>query len=150
MSDFNRMSKEEIKAEEKRLYEEYKAKLSELKKAQKEKESVGQIFTKGLLPIYILHILSIEPSNGNDISKKIGERTNGLWIPSTGGIYPLLKKFEKQGLVIGEWDDPKKKFQKIYRLTEDGKKDFEKKKELLKPRIEESLMVFKLVYNDIY
>lgn len=150
MSDFNLMSKEEIKAEEKRLYEEYKAKLSELKKAQKEKESIGQIFTKGLLPIYILHILSIEPSNGNDISKKIGERTNGLWIPSTGGIYPLLKKFEKQGLVIGEWDDPKKKFQKIYRLTEDGKKDFEKKKELLKPRIEESLMVFKLVYNDIY
>lgn len=150
MSDFNLMSKEEIKAEEKRLYEEYKAKLSELKKAQKEKESVGQIFTKGLLPIYILHILSIEPSNGNDISKKIGERTNGLWIPSTGGIYPLLKKFEKQGLVIGEWDDPKKKFQKIYRLTEDGKKDFEKKKELLRPRIEESLMVFKLVYNDIY
>lgn len=150
MSDFNLMSKEEIKAEEKRLYEEYKAKLSELKKAQKEKESVGQIFTKGLLPIYILHILSIEPSNGNDISKKIGERTKGLWIPSTGGIYPLLKKFEKQGLVIGEWDDPKKKFQKIYRLTEDGKKDFEKKKKLLKPRIEESLMVFKLVYNDIY
>jgi len=150
MSDFNLMSKEEIKAEEKRLYEEYKAKLSELKKAQKEKESIGQIFTKGLLPIYILHILSIEPSNGNDISKKIGERTNGLWIPSTGGIYPLLKKFEKQGLVIGEWDDPKKKFQKIYRLTEDGKKDFEKKKKLLKPRIEESLMVFKLVYNDIY
>ena len=122
----------------------------DLKKAQKEKESVGQIFTKGLLPIYILHILSIEPSNGNDISKKIGERTNGLWIPSTGGIYPLLKKFEKQGLIIGEWDDPKKKFQKIYRLTEDGKKDFEKKKELLRPRIEESLMVFKLVYNDIY
>ena len=37
MSDFNLMSKEEIKAEEKRLYEEYKAKLSELKKAQKEK-----------------------------------------------------------------------------------------------------------------
>ena len=150
MSDFNRMSKEEIKAEEKRLDEEYKAKLSEIKKAQKEKESVGQIFTKGLLPIYILHILSIEPSNGNDISKKIGESTKGLWIPSTGGIYPLLKKFEKQGLIIGEWDDPKKKFQKIYRLTENGKKDFEKKKKLLKPRIEESLMVFKLIYNDIY
>ena len=56
MSDLNLMSKEEIKAEEKRLYEEYKAKLSELKKVQKEKESVGQIFTKGLLPIYILHI----------------------------------------------------------------------------------------------
>lgn len=150
MSDLNLMSKEEIKAEEKRLYEEYKAKLSELKKVQKEKESVGQIFTKGLLPIYILHILSIEPYNGSDISKKIGERTNGLWIPSTGGIYPLLKKFEKQGLIIGEWDNPKKKFQKIYKLTKEGMIDFEEKKKLLKPKIEESLMVFKIIYSDIY
>lgn len=150
MSNLNLMSKEEIKAEEKRLYEEYKAKLSELKKVQKEKESVGQIFTKGLLPIYILHILSIEPSNGNDISKKISERTGGLWTPSTGGIYPLLKKFEKQGLIIGQWDDPKKKFQKIYKLTEEGRTDFEEKKKLLKPKIEESLMVFKIIYKDIY
>ena len=39
-----------------------------------------------------------------------------LWTPSTGGIYPFLKKFEKEGLVIGKWDDPKKKFQKIYSL----------------------------------
>ena len=82
---------EDIKEEEKRLQEEYKQKLAELKKIQKEKESVGQVFTKGLLPIYVLHILSISPSNGNDISTKIGERTSGLWVPSTGGIYPLLK-----------------------------------------------------------
>ena len=29
-----------------------------------------------------------------------------------------LKKLEKDGLVIGKWDDPKKKFQKIYYLTD--------------------------------
>lgn len=138
------------KDEEKRLYEEYKQKLSELKKVKKEKEAVGQVFTKGLLPIYILHILSISPSNGNDISHKIGEKTNGLWVPSTGGIYPLLKKFEKQGLIIGEWDNPEKKFQKIYRLTDDGMKEFENRKHLLKPKIEEALLVFKILYKDMY
>lgn len=150
MNDLNLMSKDEIRAEEKRLYEEYKKKVSELKKVQKENEAVGQVFTKGLLPIYVLHILSISPSNGNDISHKIGERTGGLWIPSTGGIYPLLKKLEKQGLIIGEWDDPKKKFQKIYKLTDEGKRDFENKKRILKPKIEESLKVFKIIYKDIY
>ena len=144
------ISIEDIKEEEKRLHEEYKRKLSELKKIQKEKESVGQVFTKGLLPIYVLHILSIGPSNGNDIANKIGERTNGLWIPSTGGIYPLLKKLEKDEYVIVEWDDPKKKFQKVYSLTQKGIDEYESRKHLLKPKIEEALKVFKIIYKDLY
>jgi DNA-binding PadR family transcriptional regulator len=143
-------SDRDIKAEEKRLYQEYKKNLAQLKKVKKENEAVGQVFTKGLLPIYILYILSISPSNGNDIANKIGDRTNGLWHPSTGGIYPILKKYEKQGYIIGEWDDPDKKFQKIYRLTNDGQEEYENKKQLLKPRIEESLEVFKIIYKDIY
>ena len=150
MSNISSFNPKDIKEEEKRLYEEYKQKVAALKKAKKENEAVGQVFTKGLLPIYILHILNQSPSNGNDISKKIGENTGGLWIPSTGGIYPILKKFEKQGLIIGEWDDPQKKFQKIYRITNEGKLEFEHKKELLKPRIEESLLVFKIIYKDLY
>jgi DNA-binding PadR family transcriptional regulator len=141
---------EDIKEEEKKLHEEYKRKLAELKKIQKEKESVGQVFTKGLLPIYVLHILSISPSNGNDIATKIGERTNGLWIPSTGGIYPILKKLEKEEYVIGQWDDPKKKFQKIYSLTPKGKREYEARKGLLRPKIEEALKVFKIIYKDLY
>lgn len=139
-----------IKDEEKRINEEYKRKLSELKKIQKERESVGQVFTKGLLPIYILYILTLGPANGNEISSKIGNHTKGFWIPSTGGIYPILKKFEKEGFVLGEWDDPKKKFQKIYKLTSKGKEEYENKKSLLQPKIEESLMVFKIIYNDLY
>ena len=140
----------DIKSEEKRLYEEYKQKLMELKKIKNEHEAVGQVFTKGLLPLYVLYVLSLGPSNGNDISHKVGEKTNGNWIPSTGGIYPLLKKFEKNNLVIGEWDDKKKKTQRVYTLTEEGIKEFEDKKALLKEKIEEALEVFKIIYNDLY
>ncbi|WP_238883653.1 PadR family transcriptional regulator [Clostridium sp. YIM B02551] len=147
-SSFN--TEENIRAEEKRLYEEYKKKLADLKKINKEKEAVGQVFTKGLLPIYVLYILSQGASNGNDISHKIGEKTNGLWVPSTGGIYPILKKFEKEGLIIGEWDDPKKKFQKIYSLTPLGLEEFEKRKDLLKPKIQEALKVFNTIYSHLY
>lgn len=144
------MTSKDIKTEEKRLYEEYKRKVNELKKSKKSKDSVGQVFTKGLLPIYVLHILSLSPSNGNDISHKINNRTKGLWSPSTGGIYPILKKLESNGDVIGEWDNPEKKFQKIYRLTDQGKVNFEKNKAILKPKIEEALKVFKIIYKDIY
>ena len=131
MNDLSSMSPQEIKAAEKQLYEEYKQKVAQLKKVQKEKEAVGQVFTKGLLPIYVLYILSLGPSNG-------------------GGIYPLLKKLEKQDLIIGEWDDLDKKFQKIYTLTPAGMLEFENKKQLLKPKIEEALKVFKIIYRDIY
>jgi DNA-binding PadR family transcriptional regulator len=141
---------DDLKADEKLLYEEYKRKLAELKKVKKEKEAVGQVFTKGLLPLYVLYILSLGPTNGNDISHKIGERTKNLWIPSTGGIYPLLKKFEKQNLVTGQWDDPKRKIQKVYTLTELGQKEFGNKKKLLKKKIEEALEVFKIIYSDLF
>lgn len=150
MSNFNFSNIDDIKIEEKRLYEEYKNKISELKKVKKEKESVGQVFTKGLLPIYVLFILSSNPTNGNEISNQIGLRTNGKWVPSTGGIYPILKKLEKDGLITGVWDDPNKRFQKIYHLTVKGKLEYENKKKLLKSKIEQSLEVFKIIYNDLY
>lgn len=150
MNDLSSMSPQEIKAAEKQLYEEYKQKVAQLKKVQKEKEAVGQVFTKGLLPIYVLYILKSGPTNGNEISTKVSQKTNGLWTPSTGGIYPLLKKLEKEGLVIGKWDDPKKKFQKLYSLTPLGEVEFNNRKELLKHKIEESLKVFQIVYRDLY
>lgn len=140
-----------IKSEEKRLYEEYKKKLSRLKNTQqKTKESSVQIFTKGLLPIYVLYLLSISPTNGNEISHNISRNTHGKWTPSTGGIYPLLKRMEQDELIIGEWDNPEKHFQKIYSITEKGLRELDNKKSILKPKIEDSLEVFKIIYRDLY
>ena len=136
--------------EEKRIHEEYKAKLAEIKKIKKENEAVGQVFAKGLLPLYVLYILSLDATNGNDIARKIGERTNGMWLPSTGGIYPILKKFEKEKFVTGKWDDPRKKIQKIYTLTNLGLEELNSKSEMLKGKMEEALEVFKIIYNDLY
>lgn len=140
----------DIKEEEKRLYLEYKRKLAELKKIEKEGQAVGQVFTKGLLPVYVLYILSLGSTNGNDISHKIGSRTGNLWIPSTGGIYPILKKMEKNGLIVGKWSEGSKKQQKIYTITNEGLEELENKKLLLKDKMWEALEVFKIVYNDLY
>ncbi|MCH3963248.1 MAG: PadR family transcriptional regulator [Clostridium sp.] len=138
------------KEQEKMLYREYKKKLENLKKIKKERESVGQVFTKGLLPLYVMYILSLGPTNGNEVSHKIGERTDGRWIPSTGGIYPILKKLEKNNMVEGRWDDSNKKMQKIYYLTDIGNAELEHRKYLLKNKIEEALEVFEIVYRDLY
>lgn len=150
MTEFNFSDFDDIKKEEKRLYEEYKKKVAALKRAKKQNDSIGQIFTKGLLPIYVLYILSLGPTNGNEISHKIGLKTNGKWIPSTGGIYPLLKRLEADELIVGSWDDPSKKFQKIYHLTTKGLIEFNNKKAILKPKLEQSMEVFNIIYSDLY
>ena len=140
----------DTKAEENRLYVEYKKKSAEFKKVRTESEAVGQVFTKGLLPIYVFYILSLGATNGNEISHKIGTRTKGRWVPSTGGIYPILKKLEKEKMIVGKWDDSQKKIQKIYSLTDTGKVEFKKKKKLLKSNIENALEVFNIIYGDLY
>lgn len=141
-----------IKAEEKRLYEEYKKKLAELKKKEQKssKSSSIQVFTKGLLPIYVLYLLSQGPTNGNEISNKISRNTDGRWTPSTGGIYPLLKRMEDDGLITGAWDNPEKHFQKVYHITDIGLYELENKKQIMKSKIEDSLEVFKIIYRDLY
>ncbi len=137
------------KEAEKKLQEEYKQKLKELKKAKTENEAVGQVLTKGILPLYVYYILTLGPANGNDIATQISSHTRGKWSPSTGGIYPLLKKMEKQGFITGAISS-EGRLQKIYTLTEEGRSEFEIKKHLLFDRIRDALYVFRLVLTEIY
>ena len=85
---------------------------------------------------------------------KLGALRNKKHIISTKiehhAVLHTLNKLEKEGLVIGQWDDPKKKFQKFYSLTPLGEKEFDNRKSILKHKIEESLMVFQIVYKDLY
>lgn len=137
------------KEAEKKLQEEYRQKLKELKKAKTENEAVGQVLTKGILPLYVYYILTLGPANGNDIATQISTHTRGKWSPSTGGIYPLLKKMEKQGFITGEISS-EGRLQKIYTLTDGGRNEFEIKKHLLFDRIKDALYVFRLVLTEIY
>ncbi len=134
---------------EKVLLDEYKKKLTELKKVRAEKESVGQVFTKGILPLYVYYILSLGPANGNDIANQIETHTNGRWCPSTGGIYPILKRMEKEGFAVGVISN-EGRLQKIYALTDEGEAEYLKKKDLLHDKIFEALDVFKIISREIY
>lgn len=117
--------------EQKKIEEEYKKKLADLKKMRQENEIVDKVLTRGILSTLVLAIIEDEPSNGNEISTKVSEITGGAWQPSTGGIYPILKKHEKAGYIKGEWDDPEKRTKKIHTITEKGKEEVKMQKSLL-------------------
>lgn len=64
----------------------------------------------------ILALLTEQPLNGYQIMQAIAERTQGLWRPSPGAVYPALAQLEDEGL-IEAFDN---EGQKAYRLTEAG------------------------------
>ena len=76
---------------------------------------------KGYLKLLILVLLSKKPMHGYEIMNEVEARTLGLWRPTAGGIYPLLKRMEERGEVRGEWRKVSNRRRKVYRITPTGR-----------------------------
>lgn len=135
--------------EQKKIEEEYKRKLAELKKLKEDNEMVNKILTRGILPTFVLNLIAKQPSNGNEISTLISEITEGAWQPSTGGIYPILRKFEKQGLITGKWDDPEKRIKRIYTITDKGNEELKQQRISLIRSLHETVEVFNNIIKSL-
>lgn len=71
---------------------------------------------RGNVRAAILLLLSEQPRNGYQIMQEIGERSNGVWHPSPGSVYPALQQLDDEGLVrVQEVDG-----QRTYTLTDAG------------------------------
>lgn len=76
----------------------------------------NDIMATGILKMLMLHIMKDDEASGYDIMKKVEAITGNK--PSTGSIYPLLKKMEQDGWISGRDENDKT----YYILTEVGKK----------------------------
>jgi DNA-binding PadR family transcriptional regulator len=79
---------------------------------------------RGALRFMVLSSLTEKPMYVYEIIKSIEGKTNGIYKPSPGSIYPVLRTLIKQNLVKVEEREGKK----IYVLTEEGRKRFEEMK----------------------
>src|SRR5450631_2673901 len=70
----------------------------------------GDIRTAALL------LLAEEPRNGYQIMQEVEERSDGVWRPSPGSVYPALQQLEDEGLIRSEEIDGRK----LFRLTDAG------------------------------
>ena len=68
----------------------------------------------------ILVLLAERPMHGYEIIGELSDRTEGLWRPSPGSIYPTLQLLEDEGLVIAQTDENAGK--RRYTLTDEGRK----------------------------
>ncbi len=76
----------------------------------------------------VLALLAEGPRNGYQVIREIAERTEGLWRPSAGSVYPALGLLQDEGLIREAVVDGKKAFE----LTEDGRNHVEEHAEELK------------------
>jgi len=54
---------------------------------------------RGDVRLALLRLLAEEPRNGYQLIQAIEERSEGLWRPSPGSVYPTLAQLEDEGLV---------------------------------------------------
>ncbi len=104
----------------------------------------------GLLALYVLHLLGEQPRHGNEIMKQIEQRTLGSWSSNPGAIYPLLSFMEEKGLVQSRWEDPDKRTRRIYQITDEGRRELERLRGVLRPKVMEAIEVLHVLYDDLY
>lgn len=64
----------------------------------------------------ILALIAEEPRNGYQLIQAIAEKTDGLWTPGAGSVYPALGLLADEGLLLADEVEGKK----IFRLTDEG------------------------------
>jgi DNA-binding PadR family transcriptional regulator len=65
---------------------------------------------RGNVRAVILALLVERPMHGYEMIQEVEARTDGLWRPSAGSIYPTLQLLEEEGLVTGEESEGKRRF----------------------------------------
>lgn len=85
----------------------------------------GQRAERGEVRYLILDSLSDKPRHGYDVIQEIEKRSEGIYKPSTGAVYPTLQMLEESGFVSSYEGGGRK----LYELTDEGRKELEENQE---------------------
>jgi DNA-binding PadR family transcriptional regulator len=83
----------------------------------------GRRGRRGDVRAAILVLLAERPMHGYEMIQEIAERSQDLWRPSPGSVYPTLQLLVDEGLITGSESEGSKK---LFELTDAGKAAAEK------------------------
>ena len=69
----------------------------------------------------ILALLSEEPMHGYQLIQEIAQRSDGMWRPSAGSVYPALSLLQDEGLVRPDTRPEDEGGRKVFTLTDTGR-----------------------------
>lgn len=106
--------------------------------------------SKTVFPLLVLHMLKKQPEYGNRIIKRMGEISDGAMIVSPNTIYPLLRRLEEKGYIVGEWENPESKSRRFYSITPDGEEKYEEVKVLFEEHLLRVKGAIEALQREIY
>jgi DNA-binding PadR family transcriptional regulator len=83
----------------------------------------GRRGRRGDVRAAILVLLAERPMHGYEMIQEIAERSQDLWRPSPGSVYPTLQLLVDEGLIVGTETEGSKR---LFELTEGGRAAAEK------------------------
>jgi DNA-binding PadR family transcriptional regulator len=83
----------------------------------------GRRGKRGDVRAAILKLLAERPMHGYEMIQEIADRTENLWRPSPGSVYPTLQLLVDEGLIAATESEGSKK---LFELTDDGRTAAEK------------------------
>jgi PadR family transcriptional regulator, regulatory protein PadR len=112
-------------------------------------------FTVGLrrrevLPLLVLHLIAQGPSYGNQLMERIGAMTAGVLSVNPNTMYPLLRQLEGRGLIQGEWEHPERRSRRYYSLTGDGRAEYERLVEEVRPFLDSVKTSIDEIVREVY
>jgi PadR family transcriptional regulator, regulatory protein PadR len=96
----------------------------------------GPIKSKTVFPVLVLHLLADQPDHGSGLMTRIESLCAGLLAVNTNTIYPLLRRLEERGFIVGEWEHPTKRSRRYYRITDAGRERLERIKDGMLPYLD--------------
>jgi len=96
----------------------------------------GPVKTKTIVPLLILHLLSKGPDHGYGLIERIEQMTASVMPVNPNTMYPLLRRLEERGFVIGTWEHPDRRSRRIYRITRAGLERYEQIKIRTRPHLD--------------
>ncbi|MBV8636581.1 MAG: helix-turn-helix transcriptional regulator [Candidatus Eremiobacteraeota bacterium] len=96
----------------------------------------GPIKSKTIFPVLVLHLLAERPDHGSGLMSRIEEICSGLLAVNTNTIYPLLRRLEERGFIVGEWEHPTKRSRRYYEITDAGRERLERIKAGMLPYLD--------------
>lgn len=111
----------------------------------------SKLSTSAFLEVYILFLFRKKSSYyGKEIMDEIEDAFGSKWKPSHGMMYPLLRKLEDAGYLVGEWEDEDKKSKRMYKITEEGNAALQKELRDKENMFIDSYNMIVKILNDLY
>ena len=109
----------------------------------------GGVKTKTVFPALILQMLHAQPDNGYGLMGRIAG-LGGMFSINPNTIYPLLRRLEERGFIIGRDDASTRRRSTVYSTTPAGDERLAAIKIKLRPYLDDLIAALRRLRDDLY